>query len=374
MSETFTPELQFDFITDEGLRTALSDDYREMVNCANVGAWKAVHVLAGSLIEAVLVDYLVGTAKQKKPDPLSMGMGELISACKKAGILTKKSADLSSALKEYRNLIHPGRASRLGEQADQEGAVVAQSLVRLIVGEVATKQASERGLTAEQISRKFATDPSAANISEHLLKGTPDREIERLLIEVVPDAYFSELESQHPDGGLLDRQAHLFRAAFTYAPPRVKEKVMAQHVKVLKEATGGRVEIYEQHFFRATDLEWIGDGDLELAKQHLLTQLEDGDPAIYKAAEGIGASLDADDVSPFVDRLVRTSIRQRGAPTGAGARALLEGEYNYTTSERDEEIIARIETWIQAYENRGESGEAQAALLREIKAGYDIPF
>lgn len=81
--------IPFDFITDEGLRDGLGSDYREMIQCAEVGSWKAVHLLAGSIVEAVLVDHLVGTAKQKKPDPMSMGMADLISAGKKAGVMGK---------------------------------------------------------------------------------------------------------------------------------------------------------------------------------------------------------------------------------------------------------------------------------------------
>jgi hypothetical protein len=368
-------DLPFDFITDEALRTALREDYKEMVRCAEANAWKAVHVLAGSLIEAVLVDYLVGTAKQKKPDPLSMGMGDLITACKKAGILSKKSADLSSALKEYRNLIHPGRAKRLGEQADREGALVAESLVRLIVGEVAAKQASERGLTAEQISRKFATDPSALNIAEHLLKDAEEREIERLLVDVVPDAYFNELEDPFTDQSSLERQAKLFRTAFEAAPDSVKSKVMRQHVKILKEATGGRVEIYELHFFQAPYLKWVDESNRQLVREHLLSQLEDADDiAIYEAAKGIGGFLEESDINLFVDALVRQSIRAKGTKTGIAARRLLEGESSFTSGDITSAIINRIDAWIIAYENRGDEGQSQIELLKEVKADYEIPF
>src|SRR5438132_13102251 len=125
------PRLVFDFITDEEFRLALEADFREMEICAEQGAWKAVHVLAGSIIEAVLVDYLLAT-QRKQPDPLEMSIGQLIAACKKAGVLTQRSAELSGALKSYRNLIHPGRSSRLGETADMDGAIVAKALLSII--------------------------------------------------------------------------------------------------------------------------------------------------------------------------------------------------------------------------------------------------
>lgn len=366
--------IPFDFITDESLRKGLEADYREMTDCADAGAWKAVHLLAGSIIEAVLVDYLIGTAKQRKPDPMSMGMADLISAGRKAHVLSKKSADLSGALKEYRNLIHPGRAKRLNELPDREGAVVAQSLVRLIVREISEKQASERGFTAEQISRKFASDPSAANISEHLLKDANDREIERLLVEVVPDVYFAELEEEYPDSGLLKSQADLYQSAFDYAPDDVKRAAMSAYVKVLREASGPRVQIYERQFFQGSHLSWVAPDDLDLAKKHLLSQLEDADVALLEAARGVGGYLAEDEVDDFIDPLVRVCIRYRNRPQGAAARKLIVGEYSHTPSEIDEAIVSRIDSWIRAYENRGEQGEPLATLLREIRADYDIPF
>src|SRR4051794_33612491 len=122
--------MRFDFITDADLRTGLQGDYDEMLTCAEHRAWKAVHVLGGSIVEAVLVDYLM-SAGHTTPDPLEMTLAQLISACKKAGVLSQRTSELSAALKSYRNLIHPGRAKRLNERADEDGAAVAQSLVSI---------------------------------------------------------------------------------------------------------------------------------------------------------------------------------------------------------------------------------------------------
>src|SRR5690242_1459399 len=121
-------ELSFSFITDRDLRDALRADYRELQTCLDGKAWKAVHVLSGSLVEAVLVDYLISTG-YKGRDPLRMSLGDLIEACAKAGALSKKTKDLSSVIQSYRNLIHPGRAKRLNEAADQDGAEIAAALV-----------------------------------------------------------------------------------------------------------------------------------------------------------------------------------------------------------------------------------------------------
>ena len=48
---------RFDFISDSEFRSILAADYEQMHLCADAKAWKAVHVLAGSIIEAVIIDY-----------------------------------------------------------------------------------------------------------------------------------------------------------------------------------------------------------------------------------------------------------------------------------------------------------------------------
>jgi hypothetical protein len=96
-------------------------------------AWKAAHVLSGSIVEAVLVDHLLGIGYSKK-DPLAMTLEAPIDAGKAEGILSDKAADLSSVIRGYRNLIHPGRVLRLGETVDEEGARIAEALVSLMSG------------------------------------------------------------------------------------------------------------------------------------------------------------------------------------------------------------------------------------------------
>ena len=61
-----------------------------------VGAWKAVHVLAGSIIEAVLVDYLFAIGYHKE-DPLRVSLERAITICKQKGILSEKTEHIAHA-------------------------------------------------------------------------------------------------------------------------------------------------------------------------------------------------------------------------------------------------------------------------------------
>lgn len=129
----------FDFITNEDFRASLEADQAELLSCVEAKAWKAVHVLAGSIIEAVLLDYLIASKYQNLPpeDLLKMDLHKAIDACQAEGVLTGKTAQLSAVIKDYRNLIHPGRSVRLSEKIDENSAHIAQCLLAMILAEIA---------------------------------------------------------------------------------------------------------------------------------------------------------------------------------------------------------------------------------------------
>jgi hypothetical protein len=364
----------FEFITDEQFRSTLETDFREMQTCAANEAWKAVYVLAGSLLEAVLLDYFLAIGATK-PDPRKMTLDQLIDAGQALGVLSERTSQLSSALKSYRNLIHPGRAMRLGETADRDGAIVAQSLVSIVVKEIAANQQSQYGPTAEQIATKFASDPSALAISQHLLKDAKPQELERLLLHVLPTRYLDEYSAEYVDDARMDTYARLFREVFDLAEVSVKKKVASAFVTVLKEEPGALVRVYEEEFFRAPDLAHFDDDGRSLVKAHLLARLrEEATPKVLAVMRGVGEFLTEEDVLSFVDPLVRTAV-QASHPLARSARTLLEEEATRTPAEIDPSIIARLEAWERFFQQRSET--AAAEIVSEISKAFqweDIPF
>ncbi len=247
----------FDFISDEQLRASLEADYAEVLSCSQVKAWKAVYVLVGSMIETVLLDYLLTTdfLSRTKSDPLQMDLGQLIAACEKEGVLTSKTVQLSSAIKSYRNLIHPGRAVRLGEVVDENGGTVARALLQIVVNEVAARKKGKYGYTAEQIVGKLERDASAMAILPHLLKEVAEVERQRLLLRVIPNRYF-ELYGAYQEDPFEDpltaekreRLSECFRSALSMASEDTKKRVARNFVAVLKEEHEHEVLTYETAF------------------------------------------------------------------------------------------------------------------------------
>ena len=233
----------FDFITNSELRQCLESDHRELDLALNARANKAVIVLAGSLVEAMLVDYLLAYGPNGKgaKDPLRMDLWEVIDLCGKLGVLTQKDRDLCSAVRGYRNLIHPGVQTRQGEVVSEHAATVAAGVVKIVAEDVAKAFSTRRGLTCEQLVTKIESDPkNALQIMQHLVSSFRGRDLERLIVEVLPARYRLVCESEPPgEQPILLTRAYrgCFALGFDRAPALVKKKVARNVLNVIREGT-----------------------------------------------------------------------------------------------------------------------------------------
>ncbi len=296
--------LNFDFISGEDFRISLENDYKELNDAMQVGAWKAVHVLAGSIIEAVLVDYLFAIGYHKE-DPLRVSLERAITICKQEGILSEKTEHIAHAIQSYRNLIHPGRSIRLGETADESGAKIAQGLVDMVVSQVAANKQRKFGYTAEQIVKKIINDSSTVAILGHLLTHVTEREKERLLITNIPEAYVEIWNEEEPTRSTLNSLSACFRAVYKNAAEATKKKAAEQTIKIIKEEDQATARVYLTNFFRGTDLQYLSSEEVRLLKEYLLSILgKRPDASLLRALEGIGPFLGSGDIWRLMNTLV----------------------------------------------------------------------
>lgn len=314
----------FDFITDEDLRASLVADYSELVIALSNGAWKATHVLAGSIIEALLVDYLLAARNPgaKAKDPLKMDLSTLISECRTEGILSDRTEQLSSVVRDYRNLIHPGRLLRLGETVDESTAQVAKALVDIIVKEVEAKRTETYGYTGEQVMDKIEHDPSALAILGHLLKDMRPKEFERLLTQIFPPRYFqliadisiySGSEEPSPTEWALRRTAssleECFTSVYNASPDDVKAKAAQNFVRILREESEANVLAYEGACFRCSELKYLSEDDAKIVKRHILSRFEqrrEDLTTLFRVITGIGPYLTATEAADLAQAICNT--------------------------------------------------------------------
>jgi hypothetical protein len=134
---------QFNFISDLDLQTNLRNDMGSINRALSNGEWKAATVLAGSVIEALLLwallqhtstdatnaaSSLVSSqtlTKQPDPNPERWDLHEYTEVSQFLGIIKTDTAKQTRLAREFRNLIHPGRSQRLGQKCDRATALSA---------------------------------------------------------------------------------------------------------------------------------------------------------------------------------------------------------------------------------------------------------
>ncbi|GHO95421.1 hypothetical protein KSF_054690 [Reticulibacter mediterranei] len=357
----------FDFMSDISLRNSLENDYYELEKCMKSNAWKAVHVLAGSIIETLLLDYLIETeySRRTSTDLKNIRFVNMINICKNEGVLTNKSAELSHVIREYRNLIHPERTIRINETVDENSATVAQALVRMIVEEISTKRRQTYGYTAEQIIKKIESDSSVSSILTYLLKNTKENEKRQLLLTAIPQKYLSLNTSDELSPDNEGRQKSLttltkcYRQTFDIASDETKKAVTEQFLKIIKEESTEIVKMYELEFFKGTDLVYYSPHDIQIITKHILSTLES--VPVYEHMldnlQGISIFLELEDIVKLIDIIIKEFVNTQYAITSA--KYFLDAEYQNLPQEAQNKIKSRLTTWRNAYRSRGNTENAE---------------
>ncbi|HET7152249.1 MAG TPA: hypothetical protein VFJ29_00655 [Candidatus Kapabacteria bacterium] len=366
----------FNFISGDDFRICLDRDYKELQNAIETQSWKSAIVIAGSIIEAILIDYLV--SENHDTDPLRMEFVEVIRICKQRNLLTERSEQLSHVIRNYRNLIHPGREIRLKEKVDRNAAIIASTLVDMVVEEIAEKRKATYGYTAEQIITKLEKDSSSHAIIPELLKGTKEKELKRLLIEILPNRYF---EIETPD---LDTYAinwdyirpiqkafkNCFRHAFNMVSDDAKKTITKKFVTVIREENEYKVLTYETVFFRASDLEYLVSEDVSLVKQHLFSQLRNNiNENLLDAINGLAPYINPNKLEIFklVDPLITSTIRHQDETIKLNARMWLITNFDEFTEPVRAMVLGRFDVWEKRIIGNNEQVEALRFLRKSME-------
>lgn len=140
------------FLNDPELQADLARDVAEVNLALTDGEWKSATVLAGSIIEALLlwehqqnpsrtgaaipVAVASGVIGHPPPNLLEWTLHPCIEVAHAAGILSVRTTTLARLTKDYRNLIHPGRAARLALKPDRSTALAAAAAMEAVLKEL----------------------------------------------------------------------------------------------------------------------------------------------------------------------------------------------------------------------------------------------
>ena len=216
-------DFEFSFVADERFRELLHRDFDELEICLEHKANKSVLILSGSIIETVLLEYFVhhNITTKSRNQILKLTLAELIDEAVSTKLLSAKTKDLSSVIRNYRNLIHPGKEIRTNEEFDYDTAVVSYSLVKIVIKELRTNYILKYGYKAEEILTKILDDDSTESIFDMLLKKIGNFEIHRLF-DLIVEYWVNERENKE------NRQVQKIRRYFT------KLKAAVDNEKIIK--------------------------------------------------------------------------------------------------------------------------------------------
>jgi len=145
------------FIEDESFQLNLENDMSNTVRALSNSEWKAATVLAGSVIEALLL-WALEKREQTQLDDAILALleeGEFdrrprrglnnwtfewyIEVAAKLIIIDKETAELAGLARGYRNLIHPGKEKRKGQKCDRSTAHTAYAAAEGVARDLSLK-------------------------------------------------------------------------------------------------------------------------------------------------------------------------------------------------------------------------------------------
>jgi hypothetical protein len=124
------------FVTDQGLRAIVERDYEELQMLDPGQTSKAALVLAGGVIEGILLDALVltGDPRWTLAEGCKRFLKDMIGAAVNKGII--KEDKFTHAIRNYRNVIHPGKEIQEKIVFGEADARVAHAGVDVVIREV----------------------------------------------------------------------------------------------------------------------------------------------------------------------------------------------------------------------------------------------
>jgi hypothetical protein len=133
-------------LVDSGLQRVFDRDVSELNATIQANAWKASAILAGSCLEAILLDLWKrhddeARYRWKQRWPEEVRVVELARAAVKKGLLAAHHEGLANTIRRARNLIHPALAAKEPGEPSRELAAALVAFLRLIARDLADQDA-----------------------------------------------------------------------------------------------------------------------------------------------------------------------------------------------------------------------------------------
>lgn len=233
--------MEFEYVSDGLFQEILKRDYIELKKCQQSESYKAVLLLCGSILEALLVDYFTGTlpAGTSKKTILEANLETLLDMAEKEGIINKSERSLASVLKDYRNLIHPGREVRKKEAFDKSTVEIAVLVLDSLLKKLEIKFKEKFPTTAEDIIDNLEEDWSSRSIYGIVITKLSNKEKEKLfdaLVDIENDVKSKFLNYEGKDAKPVYKNIEETKSFVNDLKPLISKEAIELRLKSLLKA------------------------------------------------------------------------------------------------------------------------------------------
>lgn len=270
-SETSIAAL-FAFVKDARLNKAAIRDFQELNICAQHGATKATMILGGSIVEAVLLDHLKRPRRKSKAEATystiyhgkskklsDMGLDELLKVAGSMNLLPPDAIKLCDLVKDYRNLVHPGRELRFPATVDSDRSQLVGHLVRIVVKGLSQRDISEGEYGAEHVVAALINDENATNIIDHLVTSLSLRERNKLLL--ILSRTLTGIDIAEVPLWAKESLRKCYRMAHQKTDDTSRRRVLINLIDAMKRGEDDTVRSLFENCFDAADVALLQDNE-----------------------------------------------------------------------------------------------------------------
>jgi len=124
------------FIPDEKLRESLRQDISAAHRSLQASDWKGCTVVAGSVVEALLLWGIEAKTVDAGPDLNTLTAQQLTEKARSLKLVSHSTKQQCQITKEFRDLIHPGRTKRLEQRCNLGTALSALAAIEHVIGDL----------------------------------------------------------------------------------------------------------------------------------------------------------------------------------------------------------------------------------------------
>lgn len=293
----------FSFVTDGKYKKILESDYKEIIKCIENECNKSATTLSGSLIEALLTDYLLdkGFIKIKTQNGMKeikteqAGLADIIHFCHENKLITRRVYFLLEAIRDFRNFIHPTKAIRMEVEVNKEDAILYKSTLDIILNEISKKRQTELGSTAEQLLHFMLSDDHAIDLFDHMVKNVNnEEERKKYLLFIAPRQLLADhkvvwgyFDTDGPNFSSNEEEDHCnsiitriddietsYHICFNSSTADTKKYAAIKMVDVLRHGDSEQKNIYSR-LFKKECIDLITEKDKDFLVDYLLLNSKD---------------------------------------------------------------------------------------------------